>query len=221
MESQRKRRAGDRSGAKKRGRPRKTEPTPEISVVQEEAPAFEEVPAVVVAPQPVEIIPDQTLGSLSLLPAVELQPTSAIAASLPVFGTPLKPLFASGFAPSAPVNPTQSPSLSSVPAPAPTKDKDTASVTVQDLAPAPAPAPAPALDADPVPAQTLEPNTATASAEAPATSTGSSGLGPLYIEPKEWENGNQVMIEDLGPDEEEDISLSQDKVENEGSIEGS
>lgn len=219
MESQRKRRAGDRSGAKKRGRPRKTEPTPEISVVQEEAPAFEEVPAVVVAPQPVEIIPDQTPGSLSLLPAVELQPTSAIAASLPVFGTPLKPLFASGWAPPAPVNPTQSPSLSSVPALAPTKDKDTAPVAVQDLAPAPAPAPA--SDADPVPAQTPEPNTAAASAEAPATSTNSSGLGPLYIEPKEWGNRNQVTIEDLGPDEEEDISLPQDKVEDEGSTEGS
>lgn len=216
VESQRKRRAGDRSGAKKRGRPRKTEPTPEISVVQEEALAFEEVPAVVVAPQPVEIIPDQTLGSLSLFPAVESQPMSAIAASLPVFGTPLKPLFASGLAPPAPVNPTQSPSLSSVPAPAPTKDKDTAPVTVQDLAPAPAPAP----DAAPVPAQTLEPNPAAPSAEAPATSTDSSGLGPLYIEPKEWDR-NQVMIEDLGPDEEEDITLPQDKVENEGSFEGS
>lgn len=174
-----------------------------------------------VAPQPVEIIPDQTLGSLSLLPAVELQPTSVIAASLPVFGTPLKPLFASGFAPPAPVNPTQSPSLSSVPAPAPTKDKDedTAPVAVQNLAPAAAAVPS--LDADPVPAQALEPNTAAASAEAPATSTDSSGLGPLYIEPKEWENRNLVTIEDLGPDEEEDISLPQDKVENEGSIEGS
>lgn len=216
MESQKKRRAGDRRGAKKRGRPRKSEPTPEISVIQEEAAAPQEAPAAVVVSEPTEIIPDQTLGSLSLLPAVESEPASVVAAPLPVFGSVQSPVFAPAVAPPASANLTQTPFSPSVPAPAPTKDLDTAPVLVQDLALAPAPSPAP--DA-PVPTLTQAPVPATPSAAAPAPPTAPSQVGVLYIESEDREDRNQVTIEDLGPDEEEDISLSQDKRADEGNKE--
>lgn len=210
MESQRKRRAGERSGAKKRGRPRKSEPTPEISVIQEEAAAPQEAPASVVLSEPAEIIPDQTLGSLSLLPAVESQPASVVAAPLPVFGSVQSPVFPPALAPPASANLTQTPFSPSAPAPASTKDLDTAPVLVQNLAPAPD-APVTALAQAPVPA--------TPSAAAPAPPTAPSQVGVLYIETEDREDRNQVTIEDLGPDEEENISLSQDKRADEGNKE--
>lgn len=215
-ESLRKRRAGDRSGTKKRGRPRKTEPTPDISLVQEEAPVPQEAPAVVVVPEAAEKVPDQILGAQSQLPATESQPTTVLAAPLSVFGSALRPLFAKDLAPPVPANPIQAPLLASVPATAPTKDEDTGSVAVQDLVPPPAPAPAPELDDAPVLALSQEPNPPNPSTDSPAPSTALSGIGPLFTESREWENRNQVTIEDLGPDEEEDISLPQGKIENDG-----
>ncbi|XP_071361388.1 hemogen isoform X3 [Trachinotus anak] len=131
-ESQRKRsRTDEKSGTKKRGRPRKTDPTPEITVIQEEAAVAQEAPAVVVVPEPVGII------------------------------------------------------------------SDTAPIPVQDSAPAPdaVPVPAPALSRAPVPAAAPAP---------PQVET-------LYTESQGREALDQVLIEDLGPDEEEDINPLQDK----------
>lgn len=204
-ESQRKRRAGDRSGAKKRGRPRKPEPIPEISVIQEEAAAPEEAPAVAVVSEASEIIPDQTFVSLSLLPAVESQP-AAVAAPLPLFGSLQSPVFTSTLAPPASVNPTDTPLSLSVFSQASTKNLDTPPVRVQDLAPTPA------SDAAPAPTPVL----AASTAAAPPPPAAPSEVGALYIESEDRKDPNQVTIEDLGPDEEEDISLSQEKGEGEG-----
>ncbi|TMS23308.1 Hemogen [Larimichthys crocea] len=199
VESQRKRpRAGDRSGAKKKGRPRKSEPTPEISVIQEEAAAPQEAPAVVVVPEPAEVIPAQTSGSLPPLRAVESQPASVLAAPtpLPVFGSIQSPLFAPTLTPSAPIIPTPALFSPSVPAPAPTKDVDTAPIPVQDLDPAPDAVPAPVLTQVPDPA-------------APAPPAAPPQVETLYVESQDSEPF--VLIEDLGPDEEEDLRLSEDK----------
>lgn len=194
VENQRKRlRAEDKGGAKKRGRPRKAEPTAEISAIQEEAAAPQEAFAVAVVPEPAEVIPNQTSGSLSPLLAVESQPASVLAgpASLPVFGSVQSPVFA--------------PTLVSPPAPAPFPAKvlDTAPIPVQDLAPAPDAVPVPALCQPPVPVAPPAP---------PQVET-------LYIESQGREALDPVLIEDLGPDEEEDISLSQDKRADEGNKE--
>lgn len=212
-ESQRKRWAGDRSSAKKRGRPRKTEPTPEISVSQEEAPAPQKAPAVVVVSEPAEIFADQTSGSLSSLPTVESQQPSAVAAPLPVFGSLQSSIFAPTLTPPASAYPTQNLFSPSVLVPAPTKDLDTAPMPVQDLAPAPDP------DATPVPVLTEAPVPAAPPAPAPAPPTAHSQVGALYIESEEREDLKQVTIEDLGPDEEQDIFLSQDKRADEGNEE--
>lgn len=215
-ESPRKRRAGDRSGTKKRGRPRKTEPTQDIALVQDKAPVLQEAPAVVVVPEAAEKVPDQILGAQSQLPDAESQPTTVLAAPLSVFGSALRPLFAKDLAPPVPVNPIQAPLSASVPAPAPTKDEDTVSVAVQDLGPPPAPASAPDRDDAPVLALSQEPNPPNPSTDSPAPSTALSGIGALFTESREWENRNKVTIEDLGPDEEEDIPLPQGKIENDG-----
>ncbi len=211
IESQRKRaRAGDRSGAKKKGRPRKTEPTPEISVIQEEAAAPQEASAVVAEPEAAEVNPDQTSGSLTPLQAVESQPASVLAApaALPVFGSAQNPLFAPTLTPPAPANPTPALFSPSVSAPAPAKDPDVPPVPVKDLAPAPAPAPelipVPALSQAPVPAADPAPTAAPSQVEA------------LYIGSQDKEALDQVLIEDVGPEEEQDISLTQDKRADEG-----
>lgn len=213
-ESPRKRRAGDRSGTKKRGRPRKTEPAPDISLVQEVAPGLQQAPAVVVVPEAAEKVPYQILAAQSQLPSTESQPTSVLAAPLSVFGSPQRPLFAKDLIPLVPANPIATPLLASVPAPAPNKDEDTGSVAVQDLVSAPAPA----LDLVDAPVQDLsqEPNPPDSSTDSPAPSTAFSGNGSLFTEASEWENRNQVTIEDLGPDEEEDQPLPLDKTENDG-----
>ncbi|KAI3353099.1 hypothetical protein L3Q82_019668, partial [Scortum barcoo] len=188
VESQRKRpRAEDKGGAKKRGRPRKVEPTPEISAIQAEAAAPQEAPAVVVVPKPAEVIPDQTSGALLTSLAVESQPASALAgpASLPVFGSVQSPIF-----PPSVVSP-------SVPAPLPTNVLDLTPIPVQDLAPAPDAVPVPALSQAPAPAL------ASAPPEAPLQ------VETLCIESQGKEALDPVLIEDLGPDEEEDLYLSQ------------
>lgn len=160
----------------------------EISVTQEES-AAAAGPAVVVVSEPAQINPDQTFSTLS---AVESQPASLTAAPLPVFESVQSSSFAP--APPASTNPTQTPSVLE---PAPTKAPDEGPITVQDqnpaLAPdvpvlfqASAPAAPPAADVNP-----------------PAAPDESNGAG-------------QVTVEDLGPDEEEDLSLSQTKITNEG-----
>ncbi|XP_071361387.1 angiomotin isoform X2 [Trachinotus anak] len=198
-ESQRKRsRTDEKSGTKKRGRPRKTDPTPEITVIQEEAAVAQEAPAVVVVPEPVGIISGQTSGSLTPLLAVggdtlESQPSSVLAASASVPMSILAPVLTSP----DPVNQTLALVSPSVASPSPTGVVDTAPIPVQDSAPAPdaVPVPAPALSRAPVPAAAPAP---------PQVET-------LYTESQGREALDQVLIEDLGPDEEEDINPLQDK----------
>ncbi|CAJ1052430.1 anti-sigma-I factor RsgI2 isoform X1 [Xyrichtys novacula] len=213
-ESQRKRpRAENKSGAKRRGRPRKTEPTPEIFFSLGETPTPQEAP--VVLPEPAEVIPDQISGSL------ESQPASVLIAPapLPLFGSIQNNVSAPTLTSPALVSTT-------IPIPSPTKVLDTSSTPVQDSAPAPAPAPDdvpdPILDPvpDPVSIPGLVPGTATA--ETPAPTAAFDLLSApvldetLYTETQGKVAPNQVMIEDLGPDEEEDITPSQENRKEEG-----
>lgn len=183
MESQRKRsRAEDKSGTKKRGRPRKTEPTPQLSAAQEEAAAPQEAPAVVVLPEPAAVIQDQITGSLPLLFAVESQPASVLAPPAPA--SVLESIQNSATAP-----------ILAFPAPVP----------IQDSTPAADAVSFPALSPDSVPAAIPAPPSAPPQVET------------LYTELQGKEVPVQVLIEDLGPDEEEDIASSQDnKRANEG-----
>ncbi|KAM8772937.1 uncharacterized protein hemgn isoform 1-T1 [Acanthopagrus schlegelii] len=192
VESQRKRPRAEWSGAKRRGRPRKNEPALELSVTQEEAAAPEEAPAVVVVSEPAEVIPDQTTAAVEAPPV----PVLAAPAPQPVFGSLQNPLFSP-----APFISTPALFSPSVPAPAPAKDLDRAPIPLQDLAPAPAP------DDVPVRTSTQAPDPAAA----PAPPTAPSQVGALYVAAQGREAPNQVLIEDVGPDEDEDIPPSQDK----------
>nr|XP_020447401.1 hemogen isoform X2 [Monopterus albus] len=190
VESQRKRSvAGEKSGTRKRGRPRKTEPTAERSVIQEEAAVLQESPAVVVVSEPAGAIPDHTSGSFSPLIAVggdtlvSRQPASLLAGSV----------FASGLTSPAPLNPTPALVSSLIPVPFPAQILDTAPV------PAPVAVPVPGLSQVSVPAG------------APAPPTVFPLVETLYTDSQGREALDQVLIEDLGADEEEDISPSQDK----------
>ncbi|XP_074520025.1 uncharacterized protein hemgn isoform X2 [Halichoeres trimaculatus] len=213
-ESQRKRpRAENKSGAKRRGRPRKTEPTPEISVSQEEVAVPQVAP--IGLPEPAEVTPDQTSGSL------ESQPASVLAAPAPLqlFGSFQNPVFGPALTSPAPGDPTPPLISPSGPSPSSTKILDTAQIPIQELAPvlalAPGAVPVPASDQDlvkepglvpveiPVPPAAPGPQSAPAQVETPYT--GAQGKEAL----------NKVIIEDLGPDEEEDITLSEEKQDDE------
>ncbi|KAG7486516.1 hypothetical protein JOB18_032827 [Solea senegalensis] len=203
--SQRKRSRGDeKSGTKKRGRPRKTEPTVMMPIVQGESALAHESPAVVVVPEPVGIISDQTPGSLTPLLAaesgdkLELQPQSAIAApaSTPLFGSVQSSVPAPFLTPPAPLNQTPAPVSLSAPAPAPAPALD-----VLDAAAFPVQNPAPVLS------QASAPAAAAASAASPA----SPQVETLFTESQGRDAFDQVLIEDLGPDEEEDLIPLQDK----------
>ncbi|XP_034458702.1 hemogen isoform X3 [Hippoglossus hippoglossus] len=118
-ERQRKRsRADEKSGTKRRGRPKKSEPTLEIPVSQDE-----------VVPGSVGVVSEQTSGSLT--PSLtaggdkpESQPFPAASSSIPVLEPVLTSLYAPLLTSPAPVN--QSPALLSlsVPAPLPTSVVD-------------------------------------------------------------------------------------------------
>lgn len=189
-ESPTKRRTGNNGGAKKRRRPRKAEPEQEISAAQEEA-AVAAGPAVV-ASEPVQINPDQTFFTLS---AVEFQAASVTAAPLPVFGS----VQSSTPAPASPAstNLTQAPSVLAA---APTKVPGEGQFPVQEETPASAPD-------DPVLIQ------APAPAAPPAVDVGPPAA-PNEMQGQDKEG--QVTIEDVGPDEEEDLSVSQTKRAEEG-----
>ncbi|KAM3624059.1 uncharacterized protein V6R79_018561 [Siganus canaliculatus] len=209
-ESQRKRpRAQSRSSAKKRGRPRKSEATAEISVIPEQAAAFQEAPAVVVVSEPAEATPDQTSGSAlpvesqpATVPAVPAGPAAPAVPAAPtlglVFGTLERPIFSPSLISQPPLKPAPAFFSPPVPAPAPTKDPDSAPIPIQDLDPEPSPAPPPDIVSVPVLSQDPVPSEAAAPPAVPQESEGPEAL-------------NQVLIEDLGPDEEEDIPPSQCK----------
>ncbi|XP_062242944.1 protein enabled homolog isoform X2 [Platichthys flesus] len=188
-ERQRKRsRADEKSGTKRRGRPRKSEPTLEIPVSQDEAASALEAPAVkAVVPVSVGVVSEQTPGSLTLTaggdkPESQLESVPAAPASTQVLEPVLTSLYAPLLTSPAPVN--QSPALLSLSVPAPL-------VLLQ----ASDAVPVPALSQVPVPAPPL--------------------VETLCTEARDRGAFGQVLIEDLGPDEEEDLSLLQDKTADE------
>ncbi|KAM6940331.1 uncharacterized protein hemgn isoform 2-T2 [Xenentodon cancila] len=205
VESPRKRsRSENKGGSKRRGRPRKTEPTPQLLVVQEEAAASQKTPAVLVATEPAAFISDQIPGSLTSLLAKEPQPLSvpAAPAPVPVLGSFQSSIFGPLLIPRPPFN----------------TPLEISEVPVQDSAPAPAaapppgpaasrPAPAPASDAFTVPCLTQD----YAPAAVLAPPIAHPQVENLYTESQAREALDQVLIEDLGPDEKEDIATSQDK----------
>lgn len=166
------------------------------------------------APEPAEVIPDQTAGSL------ESQPTSVLVAAAPpqLFGSSKNLVFGPTLTSPAPGDPTPALISPSGPSPSSTKILDTAQISVQELAPvlAPGAVPVPAPDQDPVqdvgpaPVEVLDPPAAPSPQSTPVQvetlNTGTQGK----------EAPNKVIIEDLGPDEEEDIALPQEKRNDEG-----
>ncbi|XP_049427375.1 calphotin isoform X2 [Epinephelus fuscoguttatus] len=209
VERQRKRPRAD-GGTKRRGRPRKSEPPPEISVILEEAENPPDAPAVVVVPEHAELIPDQTPGSLT--PSLAVEPTVLATPAPPlVFGSIQSPVFTPTTLTSpAFVDPTPASFSPSALAPSLAAALDMAPIPVQespvqDSAPALAPAPAP--DTDPAPAATQAP----VPAADPAPPTAPPQVETFYSESQGRESLAPVLIEDLGPDEEEDIAPSQDK----------
>ncbi|XP_049899848.1 calphotin isoform X2 [Epinephelus moara] len=219
VERQRKRPRAD-GGTKRRGRPRKSEPPPEISVILEEAENPPDAPAVVVVPEPAELIPDQTPGSLTLSLAVEPQPPTVLAAPAPplVFGSIQSAVFAPTLTSPAFVDPTPASFSPSALAPSLAAALDMAPIPVQESpvqASAPAPAPAPAPDTVPAPAPDTVPAPAVTQAPVPAADPAPPTAPPqvetFYSESQGRELLAPVLIEDLGPDEEEDIAPSQDK----------
>ncbi|KAM9770241.1 uncharacterized protein hemgn isoform 1-T1 [Menidia menidia] len=205
VESQRKRsRTGDKSGSKKRGRPRKSEPV--LSVIQEEPVVTREAPAVVVAPGPAALISDQISGPLTPVLAVESQPASFLVAPAPA--PVLQSVQNTVFGPFL----TSPPPLGSA--------LGTSSVLIQSSAPVQVPNPAPVQAPDAAPALPLDIFSAPALSQdsAPAASVAPPPAPPqvetLYTESQARDD--QVLIEDLGPDEEEDVSPSQERRVNEG-----
>lgn len=163
-----------------------------------------------VVPEPVEVIPAQVSGSLTPLLAVgsdtyESPPAPVIAAPAPMlFGSLQNPLFASSLISSAPAPVNLTPALvsPSVPAQSPAKVLDTAPAPAQDSSPASYAVPVTSVSRNPVPAVPPAPPVAQ--------------VETLYTESQEREGFDQVLIEDLGPDEEEDIAPTQDKRADEG-----
>eukprot|EP00066_Takifugu_rubripes_P021954 XP_011611220.1 PREDICTED: hemogen isoform X1 [Takifugu rubripes] len=135
----------------------------------------------VVASEPVQIDPDQTFFTLT---AVESQAASVTAAPLPVFGS------VQSFTPST--NLTQAPSVLAA---APTKVPGEGQFPVQEETPASAPD-APVLIQAPAPA-------------APPAADVGPPAAPNQMQEQDKEG--QVTIEDVGPDEEQDLSVSQTK----------
>ncbi|XP_059184579.1 uncharacterized protein hemgn isoform X2 [Centropristis striata] len=199
VESQRKRPRAD-SGIKRRGRPRKSEPAPEISAIQEETAEPEEEPDYVVI-EPQDVFPDLTpVSQASLLP-VESQSSSFLAAPAPAPELGSDQSFV--FAPT-PLNPTPSLLSPSDPAPPPLKVLDRVPIPVQEPAPAPDDVPVP------VPVPVLMP--APVQAAAPAPPADPPQVETFFTESQDdREAQDQVVIEDLGPDEKQDFPSSQDK----------
>ncbi|XP_040043661.2 hemogen isoform X1 [Gasterosteus aculeatus] len=196
VESQRKRPRAE-SGTKRRGRPKKSEPAPEICVNQEEAAVPQEAPAAVV-PEPAEVVPYQTPESLSPVLDGESRPSSvpAVPAPRPLLGSIQSPVFAASPTPPAPVLPTPDLFSPSAPVSFPVKLADFAPVSV----PYSAPDAVPVLTQAPVP-----------TAAPPQEDT-------LFTESQSRKVLDQVLIKDLGPGDEEDIYSSNDQTANEDLI---
>ncbi|XP_078799674.1 uncharacterized protein LOC144990345 isoform X1 [Oryzias latipes] len=220
VESQRKR-SRTQNGTKRRGRPRKIDSGPHMSVVQEEAPDTQFPPTAAVAPAAAAAdISEQISGFLP--PCVVKESTSAPALASPGLDFVQSSVFDSTLPSSAPLNPvlvtfSPAPLQDSASLPALTPDGAPPLSLTTGLAPAFAPSPAPLFGPSPAPAPpapVLGPTPAPAPAlfqdgvPAPALVPPSapSQLENLYVEPGQEENLEKVQIEDLGPDEEEDVS---------------
>ncbi|XP_056136831.1 uncharacterized protein hemgn isoform X2 [Lampris incognitus] len=204
VESRRKRPRGEqKSSAGKRGRPRKMATVPDIPIAPEDPALAPGAPAEVVASEPAEVIPAQALPTLIPFLSVGSEPLKSQPAYVPTAATPiaalasietpvLTPTLASSFAlASAPSQAfAVAPSPVSVPTPS-------ASATPPEDEPAPVPDPAPseALSQGPVLA-----SVGTLSVPSPSS---------LYTESQG--SADLVLIEDIGSDEDEDISLFQEK----------
>lgn len=187
MESQRKRsRPADKSSSKRRGRPRKSEATLQIAA-QVETAVTQEVPAVTEAPDPAEVIPEQTPNT-SLTSS-----TTTTKESTSVFGSAQRLIF----------GPFQSPV--SVPSLISTVNQAPDTSPVQDSVPDPTP------EAVVVPALSQE----TVKAEAPTLSSPLQQVETFFTGSQEKGAPNQILIEDLGPDEEEDIGPLQNDTADE------
>lgn len=150
----------------------------------------------VVASEPVQINPDQT-STFFTLTAVESQAASATAAPLPVFGSVQSSTPAPAPASLASTNLTQAPSVLAA---APTKVPGEGQFPVQEETP-------PSAPDDPVLIQAPAP-------AAPAAADVGPPAAPNEMQGQDKEG--QVTIEDVGPDEEEDLSVSQTKRAEEG-----
>lgn len=190
-ESPRKRsRAGQKGGARKRGRPRKSGPTVEAAVTQDDPVVAQEQ----VLPKPVEVASGQTQSCLTPLFAVggatlESQPVPVAPAPVPMLASLQSPDPAPPQSTPAPVGP--SPAL--VSPSVPVSVLETPLIPVQDSSPAPEAGLLPSL------------------AEAPAPPPDPPQVKTFYAESQDRAALDQVLIEDLGPDEEDDIYPSQDK----------
>lgn len=203
VESPRKRaKAGQKSSARKRGRPRKTDSTPEISFTQEEAARAQEASTGAGVSVSVELLPAQTSGSLTSVGKDTLEP---VLAAPPAALTDLTFVQSPILAPTL----TSLTSPASVIAPSPTIILDTASVPAQDLSPALAPVPDVVL---------ASPLSQTPAPVVPAPPP----IDPLQVETISTESRGKeasdslVLIEDVGPDEEEDLSRNKEKSADEG-----
>ncbi|XP_038134525.1 pollen-specific leucine-rich repeat extensin-like protein 2 isoform X1 [Cyprinodon tularosa] len=256
VESQRKRsKAENKSGAKRRGRPRKTEPVPQFPVVQEEAGD----PAVLVVPVSAEVVSGQILSSQTTVMAVEPQqaPDVDAPAPVPVFGLVQNSSFGKIDVDSAPVQdsvpvpvrasyPAQVPAQAPYAAPGPVQATSAASIPAQApyVAPDPLQASSAASYTVPIPVQAPSDVLVQFQApkdvlndvqapedvqvpDAPAIRGSSQQSAPdetpapprmetFYSESKSRETFEQVFIEDLGPDDEEDFSPSQNNRADEG-----
>lgn len=179
---------------------------PEISFAQEDTETAQETPAVVVVSEPVEVIPAQTSGYLTSVgnDTLESQPALAAPALLPALATLQSLVLAPTLTSPAPVNPTPALFSSSFLAPSPTIVLDTAPVPAQDLFPAPDAVLVSPLVQTPAPEVVAAPSKASPQVET------------IVTESQGMEAPDQVLIEDLGPDEEEDIPQDKDERADEG-----
>ncbi|PWA30649.1 hypothetical protein CCH79_00009173, partial [Gambusia affinis] len=267
VESQRKRSRGEnKSGTKRRGRPRKTDPVLQFPVIQEEAAEVKSgqiltsqtgVPAVesqrapdVDAPAPV-LVRNSLFDKLEIdsapapaqysAPDVQVPIQNPYVASVPVQAqyaapelvqdlyavsvpiqasysapVPVKPQFSVPVpvkAPYAAPEPIQVPYAASVPVkaspmvPIPVQPPDDDPIEVQTSDDVPVQFP----DASPVRAPSQD-----VPAAVPAAVPALPQVEALYPESPDSETPDQVLIEDLGPDDEEDISPSENDRADEG-----
>ncbi|XP_047220166.1 uncharacterized protein hemgn isoform X2 [Girardinichthys multiradiatus] len=233
VESQRKRsRAENNRGTKRRGRPQKSDPILQFPVIQEEAGDL----AVVVVPAPADVISDQILSSQNAMLGVESQQVPNLDATppVPVLELARNSVFGKLDVDSAPV-PVQD-SAQAVPGPVQASYAPLVPVKASCVVPIPAPDDVPVqLQApDDVPVQLQAPDDVPVPVQFPDTvlvhassqdSVPAAVLAPpsapsrvetLYTESRGREILDQVLIEDLGPDDEDDISPSQNNRADKG-----